>query len=66
MPEGFDIDPDPTVQVSKMEELFTSSFYTMEEEDGYKVKFTMLDMLEILFGQRLPGNYQIFFLYMIS
>lgn len=39
MPEGFDIDPDPTVQVSKNGQIIQNvSFYTMEEEDGYKVK----------------------------
>ncbi|MCY7084142.1 DUF2207 domain-containing protein [Streptococcus oralis] len=39
MPEGFDIDPDPTVQVSKNGRIVQNvSFYTMEEEDGYKVK----------------------------
>ena len=39
MPEGFDIDPDPTVQVSKNGRIVqNASFYTMEEEDGYKVK----------------------------
>ena len=51
MPEGFDIDPDPTVQVSKNGRIIQNvSFYTMEEEDGYKVKFTMLAMPGILFG----------------
>ena len=39
MPEGFGIDPDPTVQVSKNGRIVQNvSFYTMEEEDGYKVK----------------------------
>ena len=39
MPEGFDIDPNPTVQVSKNGRIVqNASFYTMEEEDGYKVK----------------------------
>lgn len=39
MPEGFDIDSDPTVQVSKNGQIIQNvSFYTMEEEDGYKVK----------------------------
>lgn len=39
MPEGFDIDPGPTVQVSKNGQIIQNvSFYTMEEEDGYKVK----------------------------
>ena len=39
MPEGFDIDPDPTVKVSKNGQIIQNvSFYTMEEEDGYKVK----------------------------
>ena len=39
MPEGFAIDPDPTVQVSKNGQIIQNvSFYTMEEEDGYKVK----------------------------
>ena len=39
MPEGFDIDPDPTVHVSKNGQIIQNvSFYTMEEEDGYKVK----------------------------
>lgn len=39
MPEGFDIGPDPTVQVSKNGQIIQNvSFYTMEEEDGYKVK----------------------------
>ena len=39
MPEGFDIDPAPTVQVSKNGQIIQNvSFYTMEEEDGYKVK----------------------------
>ena len=39
MPEGFDIDPDPTVQVSKNGQIIQNvSFYTMEEENGYKVK----------------------------
>ena len=39
MPEGFDIDPNPTVQVSKNGQIIQNvSFYTMEEEDGYKVK----------------------------
>ena len=34
MPEGFDIDPDPTVQVSKNGRIVQNvSFYTMEEED---------------------------------
>ena len=39
MPEGFAIDPDPTVQVSKNGKIVQNiSYYTMEEEDGYKVK----------------------------
>ena len=39
MPEGFDIDPDPTVQVSKNGKVVQNvSFYTMEKEDGYEVK----------------------------
>lgn len=39
MPEGFAIDPDPTVQVSKNGKIVQDiSYYTMEEEDGYKVK----------------------------
>ena len=39
MPERFAIDPDPTVQVSKNGKIVQNiSYYTMEEEDGYKVK----------------------------
>ncbi len=48
MPEGFDIDPDQTVQVSKNGRIVQMLLY-MEEEDSYKVKIYNAG-LEILFG----------------